>query len=1287
MSSVILKRIYNISIYVIGTCVLLAAIFATLVRVFLPDVGMYRSEVEAWVSNYMELPVVIHAIKADWDGWTPRLYLEKIDLLDSTGTDPIIYFNTAEISIDLYNSLLNRQITPTQLIISGLEMSVSRLNDGSINIEGIKVRNDQQIDNSSDDLEKWFLNQSVIELQNANIIWLDAQHNQPSVKLTNVNLILKSDGDRLQVEGNTSLPDEYGEDMNFAIDISGNILSSNWSAELFFKANKIVPDKWYKKYWPKELIISGGNASISLWSTLIDTKIHSFYGKLEYKDLSLFSNNTQTLAIENLITNFSGDYQSTDTWLFNINIEELITQYGSWPTSNISLLAKDINNRQNTYLDINFNYIKLIDISKVAIAIPDLSDFVIKHLTDNEISGELIDGNFGYKANGHPEEKFHYNLKFRGIDTAFLEIEPNLSELSGSISGNEYNGNVNFKDDHVQINHINGHDPVKLNGVISWDRTDNIYSLNTNGLIIENEKIKSHLSGAFKKSTDKSFIDIIIDINGEEIQDLIMYMPYTANFRAREWIQRSITTGKLSSFKLILRGEPANFPFDDNKGQFIASAEINDARLLYSQNFPPIDNINAKLQFNGRKLDLEIENGTIYKSSITKANAHISNLFSIQKLLAIDGKINSNTIDLKNFITNSPLKNNLMLEKINKILSPTGNIHLDLELKIPIRNPDQKLIVAGELEIENSKIVSDLNNIELTDLNGKIHFTQTSIASEEMSAKLNGQNVTLSANGSNNINNEPASITITGIADNNFISNQIDLHFANLSHFSKLLKQKLSGSTAWEANLLYSKNKSGDGIARILNISSNMIGMAVDLPEPLAKKDYESITFEIIKDLDADINSNTTLKYDDITTEFKSQSYSKSKLHSINVLIGDTNAVINNLPGINFAGNLQYLNINDWLKILPKQSKSDKISESLQINANITIDKLDYLGQTFPNSSVIAENNLRDWKFSISSPKIDGDILLSNIDEKNNHLIANLKTLILETSTGENKNNTNPALLPSMLVKIDTFKYDDKDLGALSLTAVPTNNGLLIEDISFVKQNLYIKANGKWNNNRYTGSASNFYIDVHADEFKQILDTFGFNNDFITKSETKLIIDANWPGSPTNFSLEKLNGTIKLNMDKGSLTEIQPAAGRLFGLLSLQALPRRLVLDFSDLFGAGMAFDSISGSFNINDGNAYTDDLSMKGPSVDIDIHGRTGLSDKDYDQTAIITPQISDSLAVASGFLGPVGIGMGTVLYLASNMFEKLQDSINKIIKIKYYIKGRWDNPIVERANSKSDS
>lgn len=130
----------------------------------------------------------------------------------------------------------------------------------------------------------------------------------------------------------------------------------------------------------------------------------------------------------------------------------------------------------------------------------------------------------------------------------------------------------------------------------------------------------------------------------------------------------------------------------------------------------------------------------------------------------------------------------------------------------------------------------------------------------------------------------------------------------------------------------------------------------------------------------------------------------------------------------------------------------------------------------------------------------------------------------------------------------------------------------------------------------------------------------------------------------------------------------------------MQTLPRRLTLDFSDLFGDGMAFDVIEGNFIIRNGDAYTNDLVMKGPSVDILISGRTGLSTHDYDQIAIVTPQISDSLAVASGFLGPMGLGLGTVLYFAGNLFEPLQDSINNIMKFQYSISGSWNDPVIEK-------
>ena len=56
--------------------------------------------------------------------------------------------------------------------------------------------------------------------------------------------------------------------------------------------------------------------------------------------------------------------------------------------------------------------------------------------------------------------------------------------------------------------------------------------------------------------------------------------------------------------------------------------------------------------------------------------------------------------------------------------------------------------------------------------------------------------------------------------------------------------------------------------------------------------------------------------------------------------------------------------------------------------------------------------------------------------------------------------------------------------------------------------------------------------------------------------------------------LERINGLVDFRADDGRLTDVEPGgAGRVFGLLSVQALPRRLRLDFSDMFREGFGYD------------------------------------------------------------------------------------------------------------------
>jgi len=195
-----------------------------------------------------------------------------------------------------------------------------------------------------------------------------------------------------------------------------------------------------------------------------------------------------------------------------------------------------------------------------------------------------------------------------------------------------------------------------------------------------------------------------------------------------------------------------------------------------------------------------------------------------------------------------------------------------------------------------------------------------------------------------------------------------------------------------------------------------------------------------------------------------------------------------------------------------------------------------------------------------------------------------------------------------------------------------------------------------------------------------MLETYAYDISPIEKGVTSLTLYAKWPGTPMDFSLSNLDGTLYMEVDKGRFIEINPSAGRLFGLLSLQTLPRRLSLDFSDLFGKGLAFDSIEGRFNIEDGNAYTNNLAMTGPSVNINISGRTGLVEQDYDQIATVTPQITDSLPVASALFGPVGIGVGAIIFLASEIFQSLPDKINTLLRKQYTITGAWDEPQVTK-------
>jgi uncharacterized protein YhdP len=139
----------------------------------------------------------------------------------------------------------------------------------------------------------------------------------------------------------------------------------------------------------------------------------------------------------------------------------------------------------------------------------------------------------------------------------------------------------------------------------------------------------------------------------------------------------------------------------------------------------------------------------------------------------------------------------------------------------------------------------------------------------------------------------------------------------------------------------------------------------------------------------------------------------------------------------------------------------------------------------------------------------------------------------------------------------------------------------------------------------------------------------------------------------------------------GQLVKVDAPAGRMLNILSIHSLQRRLALDFSDVFGKGFSFDSITGHVSFMAGDAYTQDLVMHAPSAQIAIAGRTGFVARDYDQLVTITPLVSSNLPLAGVLAG--GPAVGAALFVAEKLFG---ERMNRLARYQYQVTGSWDAP-----------
>jgi uncharacterized protein YhdP len=272
-----------------------------------------------------------------------------------------------------------------------------------------------------------------------------------------------------------------------------------------------------------------------------------------------------------------------------------------------------------------------------------------------------------------------------------------------------------------------------------------------------------------------------------------------------------------------------------------------------------------------------------------------------------------------------------------------------------------------------------------------------------------------------------------------------------------------------------------------------------------------------------------------------------------------------------------------------------------------------------------------------------------------------------------------PRALPGILIQVKDFGIGNRRLGQLEADFEKTNRGLEASNLVTTDATYTISGGAGWIVDAYEESGQRTFIDatLKSTNVQETFNRLDYEPGIIGDSMA-IDLSVAWAGGPRKDFMSLITGDVSVNLGAGQLADVEPGAGRVFGLMSFTALPRRLALDFRDVFDTGFSFDRITGSFRLVNGQAFTCDLTVAGTSADVGIVGRTGLVTRDYNQSAIVSANVGNTLPVVGGLIG--GPQVAAALFVFSRIFRK---PLKDVGQAYYSVDGSWEEPVIERTDS----
>ncbi|MDP3561670.1 MAG: YhdP family protein [Legionellaceae bacterium] len=1253
--------------WIILAAILVAfAIIFSLFRALTPWIKQYKVEVEQHLSTVLGQPVSIKDLETSWYWFEPVLKMDQVTVSDKDNHQ--LKLDKLLVGINLWSSLWHWQIKPGVLYVDDVNLAIRQVDGGHWEIDGLKPNKQAMSidDNSYLPILGWLLAQDTIIVKHVDAdVYL---HDGMVIPLRNLNVKADSSYGSYRLSGSAQLDQGVPTSLSLVANLQLDPTAiEKVSGNAYISVEHFLPTQWQSFFPDLPWRVKRGECDLKTWFDLKQGHMLGLQSTVRLQNLIWTENaSSKERKIELLEANLAWKKNRGADWRLTADQVNLRIGGVNWPENMIQLDYKHADQMYSVFV----KTLLLESLFATDIAWPDN----LQSILAAKPVGELHDTQVNIVQN-----KVNYVLtRFNHLGWEAKDNIPAVKQISGVLFWQPTEGRLVLDAENTTIapNKLPPLTLDLLNADIDWKELNNGFRISMDRFVLSHPNLVLSATGLLDNPrTPDGHLQLTAEFAAKNAKKLMTYIP--AEYlkpKLNDWLKKDIKRIAHASGRVVVNGKLHDFPFDNSPGEFSIVSHLSGVDLLAHPNWPINRDIDADLVVNKRMLIANIDKANLQGVLLSKTNLVVNDIGLGREALLIHGQVDASGEQIKKYVFETPLRDRLSRWSVVDI---HDDLALDLRLEIPLYPESDHVIALGNLAFDKNSVVIHfpITHITVDDVDGVLQFNEFGLTDGELRATVNGAPASLRAQSII----EPKEGTVLSLEGE-----------ANIEYLQKIIPSPALALLSGHVNLaaLWTIYPSADDPDQ-LHLDSNLEGVAIDLPKPLGKLQTDATPCTLDVAFNPKNAMNVRLNYDNrLTSElFLSEVNHVVSLDRGEIRIGQSLAPRSNRKGLTIVGEMDDVDLSEWHQVVTKFSENNLANAPIGDlnNINFKFGQVTLLGQKY-NNLILKANKVQknNWSLMIDQANIAAKL---NYNIPSNTFSGHVQHLYwgqgTEDTTKHQTTKWNPKTndLPNLNIIVDEFKIRDVEVGSVDLKSISGKTDWKLDHCIITSPEYKLSLQGAW---KQLAKSNHSTLEAYL-EIKNL--GKGLERWHVTPAvdahQGNISFQGSWKSPFYDFSLSQLTGKMQMVLKNGRIshfdkeTEEKLGLGRLLSILSLQTIPRRLQLDFSDLSEQGYSFDVFKGSFELNQGVMSTYDSYIDGPVAYAKMEGDLDLSKRLYDVNLRITPYITASLPVVATIAGGPIAGFAT--WVASNIINK---GMQKISGYTYKISGPWTDPVVQQVS-----